>query len=313
MPYDMEKLMQLVEDPPEEPQQADAAPVKQEPVVWLPISELTDCPPELHKFRPLPEAKLAELQESIRLNGILNYLKVRQLADGTYQILAGHNRRTAARNLGYDTMPCIIKELPDDDDARLAIIADNRQYREQLPSELGWSYRDELEIRKRQGQRTDLTSAQSVRKLETAESMGRENDVSRGKIRRYIRLTYLIPPLLALVDQKQLGLTVGEQLSYLSKHSQEAVHDFCYSGEATRPLKEAQARKLREIEADPDRIIDEDLLEELTAKKKSVRLRTLKLEMANLRDYFPVGTPEEVVVKTIESALAAYFEEKEDT
>ena len=308
--YNMDALQKLFADPPA-PQEAPSEPVGDgEQIVWIPIDDLIDFPPELHKFPLLPDDKLAELQESIRINGILNPAHIRILADGTRQILSGRNRRRAARNLGYKKMPCIIKDLPDDDDAVLAIIADNRQFRELTPSVLGWSYRKELEIRKRQGQRNDLTSGQNVQKFSRDEI---SDKASGRKVSRYIRLTYLIDPLQELVDRKKIGLTVGEQLSYLSKESQQIVYGFCYAGEPEHPLKEAQVKKLREVEADPDQIIDEELLEELTAKKKKIRFRTLKLEMNNLREFFPAGTPEEVVVTTIHSALTVYFEKSEDS
>ena len=128
------------------------------------------------------------------------------------------------------------------------------------------------------------------------------------QVQRYIRLTYLIPELLDLVDKKQLGLTVGENLSYLTVDNQETVYLFCFTGEKPVKLTEAVAKTLREIQDDPDRIIDADTLEELTAKHTRTRMRSLKLDMQELRTYFPVGTPEGVVVQTIHTALAKYFD-----
>lgn len=337
MPYNIEALLRMKEEGPPMEQQRQAAEQEQR-VLQLPIGELQDFPAALHKFKPATGQRLTDLEESIRENGILNAILVRKLPGGQYQIIAGHNRRTAAQNIGYRTVPCIVKDLPDDDDAIRAMIADNMNNRELLPSERGWAYRWELEIRKRQGQRSDLTafkkqqlsgdnvtsshferklgtnltSAQNERKLETADIIGEAYGVSRVKIYRYIRLTYLIEPLIDLVDAGKVALGTGEQLSYLKKHSQETVYNFCYAAEPVRPLKEAQAKKLREVEADPDNIIDEELLEEITAKQKKVRFRTLKLEMTSLRSFFPAGTPEEVVVQTIHTALGVYFDRKED-
>ena len=110
--------------------------------------------------------------------------------------------------------------------------------------------------------------------------------------------------MLDLVDKKQLGLTVGENLSYLTVDNQETVYLFCFTGEKPVKLTEAVAKTLREIQDDPDRIIDADTLEELTAKHTRTRMRSLKLDMQELRTYFPVGTPEGVVVQTIHTALA---------
>lgn len=311
MPYDLDKLMKLTNESTEPETPAAAA---EQQIIQVPIEELVDFPPEKHRFRPATGQRLKDLEDSIRINGILNALLIRILPDGKKQILTGHNRRTAARNIGYKTVPCIIKDVPNDDDALLIVIHDNLHNRDLLPSERGWAYRDTIDIRgRRQGQRTDLTSSKSGRKLETVQILGEEYGDSKNKVRRYIRLTYLIDPLLRLVDEGKIALGTGEQLSYLSGHSQEIVYEFCYASEHGHPLKEAQAKALREAEADPERIVDYDFLEELTAKKQAVRFRTLKLEMSKLRDYFPAGTPEEVVKQTIQTALAIYFEKKDDS
>lgn len=311
MPIDLEKLMKLSTGPVE----PEAPAAQEQKIIQVPIDELVDFPAEMHRFRPATGQRLKDLEDSIRINGILNALLIRVLPDGSKQILAGHNRRTAARNVGYKVINCVVKDAATDDEALLIVIHDNLHNRDLLPSERGWAYRDTLEIKgRRQGQRTDLlTSSKSGRKLETVEMLGNEYGDSKNKVRRYIRLTYLIDPLLDLVDQGKIALGTGEQLSYLSRRSQQIVYDFCYASEPGHPLKENHAEALREAEADPDRIVDEDLLEELTAKKQTVRLRTVKLEMSKLRDYFPVGTPEEVVKQTIHTALAIYFEGKNDS
>lgn len=292
---------------PEPPKQPE--PVDEGRIIYLPPEVLKDFPAERHKFKPATGQRMKELEDSIRLNGILNPLLIRQLPEGSYQILGGHNRRTAAINVGLKKVPCFLKYAPDDDDAELAVIHDNMSHPDRPPSEKGWGYRREMEIRRQQGKRTDLTCGQTGHKLRDSIS---EKESGR-QVQRYIRLTYLILPLLDLVDQGKIGIGIGVELSYLSKHSQQIVYDFCYAAEPVKRLKESQAKALRVAEADPDRIVDEDLLEELTAKKQSVRFRTLKLEMSQLRDYFPAGTPEDVVKKTIETALAIYFEKKEET
>lgn len=320
MPYDMEKLQQMfagVNQPkkPEPPK----APVAQ--IIQVPIGELVDFPPEKHRFRPATGERMKQLEESIRFTGILNALLVRVLPNGQKQILAGHNRRTAARNIGYTTVPCVIKNAPTDDEAQLIMIHDNLNNRETLlPSELGWAYRDYMEINRRQGRRTDLnasqiethlTSGHNVPKLDRSRDEVDPNRSGR-QIQRYIRLTYLIKPLLDKVDEGKIGLRTGEQLSYLSQRSQEIVYNYCYAGEDSHPLKEKQARVLREAEEDPDQVVDSDLLDELFAPKPKARFRTLRLEMTELRNYFPVGTPEEVVRQTIQTALANYFEENKN-
>lgn len=305
MPIDLEKLMKLSTGPVE-----PDTPAADQRIIQVPIDELVDFPAEMHRFRPATGQRLKDLEDSIRINGILNALLIRILPDGRKQILAGHNRRTAAQNVGYKVINCVVKDAATDDEALLIVIHDNLHNRDLLPSERGWAYRDYMDIQGRRGYRTDLTCGKSDHKLSKTRDCIDEKASGR-RVHRYIRLTYLIDPLLELVDQGKIALGTGEQLSYLSKRSQQIVYDFCYASEPGHPLKENHAKALREAEADPDRIIDEDLLEELTAKKQSVRLRTVKLEMSKLRDYFPVGTPEEVVKQTIHTALSVYFEGKE--
>lgn len=316
-PYDMEKLRRIAEKREAErrAQAAAEAPEKQQPVPEeigerreLPIAALEDFPAELHKFHPASRERLEELKDSIRANGIISPLIVRPLDADRYQIIAGHNRRTAARELGYDTVPVIVKRYLTDGEAIRLKNDDNLMQRDgMLPSERGWAYRQNMEVLRKQGKRLDLTSGQNVQKL-SRDTVAEGSNYCGRQVQRYIRLTYLIPELLDLVDKKQLGLTVGENLSYLTVDNQETVYLFCFTGEKPVKLTEAVAKTLREIQDDPDRIIDADTLEELTAKHTRTRMRSLKLDMQELRTYFPVGTPEGVVVQTIHTALAKYFD-----
>lgn len=326
-PYDMEKLRRIAEEREAErrAQAAAEAPEKQQPVPEeigerreLPIAALEDFPAELHKFHPASRERLEELKDSIRANGIISPLIVRPLDADRYQIIAGHNRRTAARELGYDTVPVIVKRYLTDGEAIRLKNDDNLMQRDgMLPSERGWAYRQNMEVLSNQGNRSDLTCGQNGHKLKDETTCGPngrkvraslDNTQTGRSVSRYIRLTYLIPELLDLVDKKQLGLTVGENLSYLTVDNQETVYLFCFTGEKPVKLTEAVAKTLREIQDDPDRIIDADTLEELTAKHTRTRMRSLKLDMQELRTYFPVGTPEGVVVQTIHTALAKYFD-----
>lgn len=298
--YNMEAIMELA-------RQTEADALLKDELVELPIDSLVDFPKEKHRFKPASPERLERLAASIRENGILSPLLVRKLPDEKYQIIAGHNRRTAAQSLGWSKVPCIIKKLPDEDSAILVLIADNLDNREKLlPSEKAFAYKMKLEALKHQG----VASAQVGQKLLSVEIVADDAGESRNQIKRYIRLTYLIPELLELVDKEKIGLVVGEQLSYLSQRSQRTVYSVCYAADPPRYLKEAQAKALREVEEDPDRIIDADLLEEMTEKKASLRLRTVKLPMQPLREYFPQGTPEQIVIQTIHTALAQYFSDK---
>ena len=318
-PYDWDKILRLARERNAKREAENAAKAEKQPTLKnveermeLPIASLEDFPEDLHKFKPASRERLEELKDSIRANGILSPIIVRPLEADRYQILAGHNRRTAAKELGYDTVPVIVKRYLTDSEAIRLKNDDNLMQRDgMLPSERGWAYRQNMEeIGRQQGRRSHLTSGHNVQKW-TRETIAENSDKCGRQIQRYIRLTYLIPELLELVDRKQLGLTVGEHLSYLTVDNQETVYLFCFTGEKPVKLTEAMARTLREIQEDPDRIIDADALEELTAKPGKTRFRSLKLDMQELRGYFPVGTPEGVVVQTIHSALAKYFDKGE--
>ncbi len=301
MPFNIEAIMASANSANKEQKQ-----LSEERVFLLPISSLCDFPPELHHYRPADRNRLEELKESIEQNGILNPLLVRQIDNKKYEIIAGHNRRTAAQELGYTDVPCIVKIFASDDEAILTMNADNQHNRVLLPSERGWCFRQNLEIHRRQGQRTDLTSSQIETKLNDNEHTACE---SRAQEHRFIRLTYLIPALLDLVDHGKMGITVGYHLSFLSVRTQETVYRFAYrSRDKPIHIREVSAKALRAAEAEPDTVIDEDYLLELFNKPQKQRLRTVKIEMQELRQYFPSGTPEEVVVQTIRSALDAYFE-----
>lgn len=273
---------------------------KEDRIQWLPPSELQDFPTELHKFKAAAPARMEELKASIQQNGIINPLIVRHLTSERYQVLTGHNRRQAAIQLGYSTVPCIVKNVPNDDDAISIMIADNINNRTLLPSERGWAYRQLMDILRRRRAKCGHGD-HKLRNMLAEDKSGRQ-------AQRYIRLTYLIEPLVDLVDEQKIGLKVGEQLSYLSEQAQETVYLYCYANDPMHPLKENHVKTLREIDEDPEGIISYDLLEELTAQPVSSRLRILKIEMASLRQYFPSGISQDVVLQTIQAALAEYFE-----
>ena len=146
------------------------------------------------------------LIESISNLGVLTPVIVRNLDDGNYEIISGHRRTEACRRLGIETIPCIVKELTRDE-AKVILVDLNLQRDEVLPSEKAHAYKMKMDALKNQGARTDLTSTQSVSKFRTAEEVGKENNESRETVRRYIRLTYLIPEILKLVDEGRIAFT----------------------------------------------------------------------------------------------------------
>lgn len=216
-------------------------------LIQAPLSALvpwTGADGKPQPFRPYGQAELEALAESIRQNGVLESIRVRPLPDGRLQIIAGHNRCQAAAMAGLTTVPALLEEL-DDDQAAIAMVDSNLQHRERLlPSELAFAYKEKLEAMKHQGQRADLTSTQVVSKLRSNEVVGAMSGESREQVRRYIRLTELIPSLLDKVDAGTIGVTVGVDLSYLSKGTQATVGRVLE--QTKKKLKGSQAKELRD-------------------------------------------------------------------
>ena len=184
--------------------------------------------------------------ESIAQFGVLTPLIARPLEDGGYEIISGHRRAHAAEAAGLTEVPVIVRDM--DDDAATVLMVDSNLQRESiLPSERAFAYKMKLEAMKRQGVRTDLqeegTSAQVGRKLETADLIGQDTGDSRNQVRRYIRLTNLIPELLDMVDQKQISFNPAVELSYLTPEEQQHVIEAMDFTQAAPSLSQAQRLK----------------------------------------------------------------------
>ena len=274
----------------------------------LPIELLQDFPAEKHPFRPYTQEKLDALREDIIARGIIQPLIVRPLGDHAYQIISGHNRRTAARAAGYAVLPCIIRHL-DDDEALLQMISTNLQQRKGLlPSEKAFAYKFQLEAMKRQGKRTDLTSRQIGAKSRSDEQLAENTDESARTLQRYIRLTYLIPSLLDMVDEKKIGFTVGETLSYLQAKNQQTVENFF--SEQHIAIDQRTADRLRELEQEAD--LTGARLREIFLSSAVKPLRKIRLEYKSIKQYFSADTTEKEIRETIQEALKLYFGNRKD-
>jgi len=184
-----------------------------------------------HPFKVVDDDKMQELVESIQANGILSPVLIRPVGHDTYEMVSGHRRMHAALLLGMDCIPAIIREMTDDE-ATVIMVDANIQREELLPSEKAFAYKMRMEAMKRQGARNDLrensdnTSAQFGRKLEAADIVGEQVGESRMQIRRYIRLTELIPELLDYVDLKRIQFTVAVEISYIDKEIQRWLYAY---------------------------------------------------------------------------------------
>ena len=199
---------------------------QREQVQQIPIGEL--FPFKNHPFKVLDDESMQRTVESVEQYGVLSPLIARPRPEGGYEIISGHRRQHAAQLAGLDALPVIVRNM--DDDAAVLLMVDSNLQRENiLPSERAFAYKMKLEALKNQGARSDLTSAQLGRKLETADIVGQESGDSRNQVRRFIRLTNLVPELLDMVDEKKIAFNPAVELSYLDTNQQrdflEAMND----------------------------------------------------------------------------------------
>lgn len=239
------------------------------------------------------------LIESIANLGVLTPIIVRTLDDGQYEIISGHRRAEACRRLGIETIPCIVKELTRDE-ATVILVDLNLQRDEVLPSEKAHAYKMKMDALKNQGARTDLTSTQSVSKFRTAEEVGKENNESRETVRRYIRLTYLIPEILKLVDEGRIAFTPAVELSYLPSEEQYEIYGFYENEEVTPSYSQTVRMKKLHTEG----ILTLDRIAEIMSEAKANQKDYLKIPTENINKYFKSRFTEkqkqEFVIKAVE-------------
>ena len=274
----------------------------QEYVKNISLFDITDFPN--HPFKVRMDAKMVETIESVREHGVLLPALVREKPTGGYEMISGHRRKMASELAGFENMPCIVRNL-NDDEAVIVMVDSNLQREEILPSEKAFAYKMKLEAMKRQGKRTDLTSEPVARKLkgkESAEILGEQVGESKDTIRRYIRLTELIPEILEMVDEKKIAMRPAVELSYLPKEEQEILYDTMES-EACTP-SHAQAIKIRKFSAEGR--LNEDVLLSIMSEEKPNQVEQWKIPKNRLKKYFPSGTTQQKMEETIIKALELY-------
>lgn len=194
---------------------------------------------ENHPFKVLDDDKMAELVESIRLNGVLSPVLVRSTDEGGYEMISGHRRMHAAKLAGLVTIPAFVRDMTDDE-ATIAMVDANIQREEILPSERAWSLKMKMDAMKRQGSRT---STQNGWKSETASLIGDDAGISKNQVRRYIRLTELIPELLELVDNKRLQFMCAVEISYFDKQIQKWLCEYIHENGVIKPEQIARLKE----------------------------------------------------------------------
>ena len=276
----------------DEERQADT----QERVQSLPLDKLEPFPN--HPFKVIDDDKMLETVESIKERGVLVPILVRPKNDGNFEIVSGHRRHHASQLAGLTEIPAIVREM-DDDTAILLMVDSNLQREELLPSEKAFAYKMKLDAIKRQGKRTDLTSAQIVPKLQARDIVAHDAGVNRMEVTRYVRLTYLVPDLLDRVDNKTMAFNAAVEVSYLTEPEQLMLCDAIEREECTPNL--SQAKRLKQYSQDGK--LDENVMDAIMTEEKPIEEK-LVLKGDVLAKYFPrTYTPsqkQKIIVKLLE-------------
>ena len=270
-----------------------------EKVVTLNSADISDFPN--HPFKVKQDEAMTEMVDSVKQYGVLVPALVRPKADGGYEMVAGHRRKCAATLAGITEMPCIIRNLTDDE-ATIIMVDSNLQRETILPSEKAFAYKMKLEAMKRQGQRSDLTSRPVDTKSRSDEQLAKDSPDSARQIQRYIRLTELIPPVLDMVDSGKIAFRPAVELSYLSKEQQQSLYDTMECEDCTPSL--AQAIKMKEFSRD-GKLTAEVILSIMQEEKPNQR-EQFKIPKERISKYFAPGTPAQKIEDTIIKALELY-------
>ena len=279
-------------------------------VIDLDPAEISDFPN--HPFHVRMDEEMERLVESVKERGVLSPVLVRPMPDGGYQMVSGHRRKRAVELAEQPTLSCIVRELTDDE-AVIIMVDSNLQREQVLPSEKALAYRMKLDAMKRQGQRTDLTSDPVGRKLvgqESAQIVGKDSGDSQTQVRRFIRLTNLIPELLEMVDNSvlkekdklQMALRPAVELSYLTEDEQRALLETMTIDDCTP--SHAQAIKMRDFSEKGK--LNADVILSIMQEEKPNQVEQFKMPKSRIAKYFPAGTPAQKIEDTIVKALEMY-------
>ena len=269
---------------------------QREQVQQIPIGEL--FPFKNHPFKVLDDESMQRTVESVEQYGVLSPLIARPRPEGGYEIISGHRRQHAAQLAGLDTLPVIVRNM--DDDAAVLLMVDSNLQRENiLPSERAFAYKMKLEALKNQGARSDLTSVQVAPKLST-EKIGEEVGMSKDNVKRYIRLTNLVPELLDMVDEKKIAFNPAVELSYLDTNQQ---RDFLEAMNDTQNAPSlSQAQRLKKLAQEGH--FSYDVAFAVMGEEKKDELDKVVIKNDTLRKYFPRSyTPkqmEDTIIKLLE-------------
>ena len=258
-------------------------------------------PFEGHPFKVADNEEMDQLVESIQAQGVLTPLVVRPLNNGEYEVISGHRRLHACKRAGIETVPAMITEM-DRDAAAIALVDSNLHREHILPSEKAFAYKLKLEALKQQGQRTDLTSSQVATKLDSATEIGKQQGESRDTVFRYIRLTHLIPEILQMVDDRKIALTPAVDISYLTKKEQEDLLETMECEDCTPSV--SQAIRMKQLSQAGE--LDVYTIFDILTQKKANQRERIKLDVSDIRKFFPKSYSPAKIQQTIYQLLESY-------
>ena len=280
---------------------------KKETVQQIELSKLH--PFNGHPFAVRDDEAMVETVESISRYGVLVPAIARPLEDGSYELISGHRRKNACERAGFNTMPVIVRKL-DDDEAIIMMVDSNLQREHILPSEKAKAYKMKLDAIKRQGARTDLTSAQDGQKLINMSSRDQLADGSpdsSSQIQRMIRLTELTPALQAMVDEGKIGLTPAVELSYLNKDEQALLLTTIESEQASPSL--SQAKRIRKLSE--EKSLTDDSVLKIMSEQKKPEDKNLSFSVEKIRKYFPKSYTPRQMEEKIFDLLEKYLKKRQ--
>lgn len=262
-----------------------------------------------HPFKVIDDEKMQDLIESISESGVLTPVLIRPDQNDGYEMISGHRRMHAAQKAGLITIPAIVREMTDDE-AVIAMVDANIQREELLPSEKAFAYKMKMEAMKRQGARIDLTCVQNDHKLgkKSREILGEQIGISSAQIRRYIRLTELIPDLLELVDKKRLNFTIAVDISYIPQDVQKWIYEYICDNGFIKPNQIAALRNYLGQGPVTQSLMISILNSHIPVKAPA---RKVTLNEKKLTKYFPKNYSSEDMEKVIESLLEKWKQEQE--
>ena len=272
-----------------------------EKVVTLNPADISDFPN--HPFKVKQDEAMAEMVDSIKQYGVLVPALVRPKADGGYEMVAGHRRKCAATLAGITEMPCIVRNLTNDE-ATIIMVDSNLQRETILPSEKAFAYKMKLEAMKRQAGRPKNSAPlePNLKGTRSNEELAASSPDSRSQIQRYIRLTELIPPVLDMVDSGKIAFRPAVELSYLSKEQQQSLYDTMECEDCTPLL--AQAIKMKEFSRDGK--LSAEVILSIMQEEKPNQREQFKMPKERISKYFAPGTPAQKIEDTIVKALELY-------